>query len=132
MFPPGPRRDSSRHRADVEHSFKVKKEHRDFLRFLWYKNNDPTAEVIEYRMKVHIFGNASSPAVANHRLRKTAEVEESKFGSDAKAFVDRNFYVDDGLHSAPNTERATDLLRRTQSMLATANLRLHKIASNHA
>ena len=109
--------------ADIKqmfHSFKVKKEHRDFLRFLWYKNNDPTAEVIEYRMKVHIFGNASSPA------------EESKFGSDAKAFVDRNFCVDDGLHSAPNTERATDLLRRTQSMQATANLRLHKIASNHA
>ena len=114
------------------HSFKVKKEHRDFLRFLWYKNNDPTAEIIEYRMKVHIFGNTSSPAVANHGLRKTAEVEESKFGSDAKAFVDRNFYVDDGLHSAPNTEKATDLLRRNQSMLATANLRLHKIASSHA
>ena len=121
--------------ANIEqmfHSFKVKKEHRDFLRFLWYKNNDPTAEIIEYRMKVHIFGNTSSPAVANHGLRKTAEVEESKFGSDAKAFVDRNFYVDDGLHSAPNTEKATDLLRRTQSMLATANLRLHKIASSHA
>ena len=30
--------------ANIEqmfHSFKVKKEHRDFLRFLWYKNNDP-------------------------------------------------------------------------------------------
>ena len=107
--------------ADIEqmfHSFKVKKEHRDFLRFLWYKNNDPTAEITEHRMKVHIFGNTSSPAVANHGLRKTAEVEESKFGSDAKAFVDRNFYVDDGLHSAPNTEKATDLLRRTQPMLA--------------
>lgn len=65
--------------ADIKqmfHSFKDKKEHRDFLRFLWYKNNDPTAEVIEYRMKVHIFGNASSPAVPNHGLRKTAEVEE--------------------------------------------------------
>ena len=83
-------------------------------------------------MKVHIFGNTSSPAVANHRLRKTAKVKESKFGSDAKAFVDRNFYVDDGLHSAPNTEKATDLLLRTQSMLATANLCLHKIASSHA
>ena len=81
-------------------------------------------------MKVHIFGNTSFPAVANQGLRKTAEVEESKFGSDAKAFVDRNFYVDD-LHSASNTEKATDLLCHTQSMLATANLRLHKIASSH-
>jgi len=55
---------------------KVKKEHRDFLRLLWYKNNDPTAEIIEFRMKVHIFGNSSSPAVASHGLRKTVEVEE--------------------------------------------------------
>ena len=51
-------------------------------------------------MKVHIFGNTSSPAVANHGLRKTAETGEVEFRSDAKSFVDKNFYVDDGLHSA--------------------------------
>ena len=83
-------------------------------------------------MKVHIFGNTSSPAIANHGLRKTTEVEECKFGSDAKAFVDRNFYVDDGLHSAPNTQKAANMLCCTQSMLATANLCLHRIASSHA
>ena len=121
--------------ADIEqmfHSFKVKEGHRDLLRFLWYKNNDPNGEITEYRMKVHIFWNTSSPAVANYGLRKTAEVGEDEFGSDAKAFVNRNFYVDDGLHSAPTTEDAIDLLRRTQTMLATANLRLHKVASSHA
>ncbi|XP_078367158.1 uncharacterized protein LOC144651138 [Oculina patagonica] len=121
--------------ADIEqmfHSFKVKECHRDLLRFLWYENNDPNGEITEYRMKVHIFGNTSSPAVANYGLRKTAEVGENEFGSDAKAFVHRNFYVDDGLHSAPTTEDAIGLLRRTQTMLATANLRLHKVASSHA
>ena len=38
--------------ANIEqmfHSFVVKEEHRDFLRFLWYKGNDPDGEVIEYR-----------------------------------------------------------------------------------
>ena len=121
--------------GDIEqmfHSFKVKEEFRDFLRFLWYKDNDPNGAITEYRMKVHIFGNTSSPAVANYALRKTAEVGEAKFGSDAKSFVDNNFYVDDGLHSAPDSTTAIDLLRRTQAMLATANLRLHKIASSHA
>ena len=121
--------------ADIEqmfHSFKVKGEHGDLLRFLWFKDNDPNGEITEYRMKVHIFGNTSSPAVANHGLRKTAEVGEAEFGSDAKAFVHNNFYVDDGLHSAPDPGSAIDLLRRTQAMLATANLRLHKIASSHA
>lgn len=83
-------------------------------------------------MKVNVFGNTSSPAVANHGLRKTAGVGEAEFGSDAKTFVHSNFYVDDGLHSAPDPGSAIDLLRRTQAMLATANLRLHKIASSHA
>ena len=120
--------------ADIEqmfHSFIVQEDHRDFLRFLWYKDNDPD-QVVEYRMKVHIFGNTSSPAVATYALRKTTEVEEANFGADAKDFVHKNFYVDDGLKSVPGPVEAVDLLRRTQAMLATANLHLHKIASNHA
>ena len=69
--------------VDVEqmfHSFKVKEKFKDFLRFLWYKDKDPNGVITEYRMKVHIFGNTSSPEVANYALRKTAEVGEAKFG----------------------------------------------------
>ena len=119
--------------ADIEqmfYSFFVNEEHRDFLRFLWFRNNDPQNEVVDYRMKVHLFGNTSSPAVATFGLKKTAKEEEHKFGQDAKEFVDENFYVDDGLISLPDSEQAVGLLQRTQAMLATANLRLHKIASN--
>ena len=121
--------------ADIEqmfHSFVVKEENRDFLRFLWYKGNDPDGEVIEYRMKVHLFGNTSSPAVATFGLRKTAQVGEAQFGFDAREFVERDFYVDDGLKSLPGNKQSIYLLQRTQGMLATANLRLHKIASNDA
>ena len=57
-------------------------------------------------MKVHTFGNTSSPAVTNYALRKTAEVGEAKFGSGAKSFVDNNCYVDDGLHSASDSTTA--------------------------
>ena len=119
--------------ADIEqmfYSFVVPEDHRDFLRFLWYGNNDPDGAIVEYRMKVHIFGNTSSPAIATFGLRKTAEVGEPEFGSDAKEFVDNDFYVDDGLKSMPNSRQAIDLLQRTQAMLATGNLRLHKISSN--
>ena len=121
--------------ADIEqmfHSFIVKEKHRDYLRFLWYEDNDPVGKVIEYRMKVHLFGNTSSPAVAPLGLRKTAQVGENQFGSDARKIVERNFYVDDGLKSLPGREESIDLLQRRQAMLATANLRLHKIASNDA
>lgn len=46
-------------------------------------------------------------------------------------FVDNDFYVDNGLQSTPEPSKATDLLHCMPAMLATANLRLHKIASNH-
>jgi hypothetical protein len=50
-------------------------------------------------MKVHVFGNSPSPPLATYGLRRTADQSESKFGSDVKAFVHRNFYVDDALSS---------------------------------
>ncbi len=54
--------------------FKVDEKHRDFLRFLWYENNDFTKPLIEYRMCAHVFGNSPSPAIATYGLRKTANI----------------------------------------------------------
>ncbi|CAN2390320.1 RNA-mediated, partial [Pristimantis euphronides] len=119
--------------ADIQqmfHCFFVKEEHRDFLRFFWFRDNDPTKDIIEYHMKVHIFGNSPSPAVAIYGLRLSAREGEKDFGEDVKQFVQRDFYVDDGLKSLPSPEAAISLLKRTQSALACTNLRLHKIASN--
>lgn len=49
---------------------------------------------------------------------------------DIKHFVERQFYVDDGLLSTPTAARVINLIKWTQEMLAASNLRLHKIASN--
>lgn len=108
------------------HSFQVKEEHRNFLRFLWFKDNDPTKNITEYRMKVHVFGNSPSPAVAIYGLKLSAQEGEK----DVTQFIERDFYVDDGLKSLSSPEAAISLLKRTQSTLASSNLRLHKIASN--
>ena len=46
--------------CDVEqmfNSFHVSPEHRDFLRFLWFKENDLSKPVTEFRMTVHLCGN---------------------------------------------------------------------------
>ncbi|XP_062590301.1 uncharacterized protein LOC134251896 [Saccostrea cucullata] len=120
--------------ADIEqmfHCFGVSEKHRNFLRFLWYTDNDPTKPLTEYRMTVQVFGNTPSPAVATYGFRLAAIQAEHSFGKDVREFVERNFYVDDGLVSLPTTQEAIDLLRRTQQALLThGNLRLHKIASN--
>lgn len=118
--------------CDVEqmfHSFNVDPKHRDFLRFLWFKDNDPSQKIIEYRMTVHLFGNGPSPAVATYGLRRTVEDGE-ELDPAVKEFVKRNFYVDDGLISRPTASETIKLVRDTQAALATANLRLHKVVSN--
>ncbi|XP_050419153.2 uncharacterized protein LOC126832434 [Patella vulgata] len=120
--------------ADIQqmfHCFLVQENHRNFLRFLWYKDNIFENEIIEYRMRVHVFGNSPSPAVATYGLRRSALIGQETFGIDVKNFVDRNFYVDDGLASLPTSEQAIDLMKRTQkALLVGGNLHLHKIASN--
>ena len=119
--------------CDVEqmfHSFHVDPRHRNFLRFLWFEDNDPSKKIIEYQMSVHLFGNGSSPAVATYALRRTGLDGEERFGPDIKEFIHRNFYVDDGLASRPTAKEAIQLLKNTQTLLATANLRLHKMVSN--
>ena len=55
------------------HSFHVDLKHRSLLRFLWFKDNDPAKDIIEYTMTVHLFGNGPSAAVATYGLRRTVE-----------------------------------------------------------
>ena len=81
-------------------------------------------------MTVHLFGNVSSPAIATFGLRRTAEEGEAEFSQAAKDFVHNDFYVDDGLTSQPTENEVISLVKSTQAMLATAQLRLHKIISN--
>ncbi|XP_062611017.1 uncharacterized protein LOC134272834, partial [Saccostrea cucullata] len=109
------------------YGFYVQPDQRKYLRFFWYKENDMNKGLVEYQMKVHVFGNTTSPAIATYALRKT--VEESD--SDVKNFVVKNFYVDDGLLSTQTVQEAADLIKRTQKDLAeNGNLKLHKITSN--
>ena len=125
------RRDEIAIMADIEQmffSFGVEESHRNLLRFLWFEDNDPSKQLIEYRMCKHVFGNSPSPAIATYGLRKCVE----KSDADVHDFVNRDFYVDDGLSSHTSISAAVDLLRRTQSDLQVDGLRLHKIASNHS
>ncbi len=111
--------------------FRVREDHRNYLRFLWFWYNDINKEITEFRKKVHVFGNSPSLAVAIYGLRRAAELGEDEHGSDVKQFVLRNFYVDDGLTSISSEGEAIDLLKRARDMMAESNIRLHKIASSH-
>ena len=111
-------------------AFYVNHEHRDFLRFLWFKDNDLNGQICEYRMNVHLFGAVSSPGVANFGLRTAANMGLEQFGLEAADFLKNDFYVDDGLKSFATAKSAISVIQDTQAMCAAVNLRLHKFASN--
>ncbi|XP_067945353.1 uncharacterized protein [Watersipora subatra] len=110
------------------HQFRVDQPDRKYLRFLWYKPN--SADIMDYQMNVHPFGAVSSPSCAIFGLKKLAEDNKRDFPQAAK-FVQKNFYVDDGLVSVLTAEDAVSLMSETKEMMARGNLVLHKFLSNN-
>ena len=117
--------------ADIEamfNNFAVPPDQKDLLRFFWFKDNNPNLDLVPFRSTSHIFGCVSSPAVSNCGLKYCAE--QLPEGDEAKDYLDKNFYVDDGLHSTNSSISAIEVLTKTMSLLKTYNMKLHKIISN--
>lgn len=113
------RKDAVALMADIQqmfHCFYVKEDNRDFLIFLWHKDNDLDKELVEYRMRVHTFGNSPSPAIATYGLRKAASSVEEDFGDDVCDFVSGNVYVDNGLLSLPDASRQLMFSREPKTL----------------
>ncbi|XP_049419820.1 uncharacterized protein LOC125880984 [Epinephelus fuscoguttatus] len=119
--------------CDIEkmfHQFHVSPETRNYLRFLWWEGGNLENEPREYQMTVHLFGATSSPGCANFGLKYLAQQCKTIYPA-ASAFVERNFYVDDGLISIPTVQEAKELIVEAQELCNHAGLRLHKFNSNH-
>ncbi|KAI7807219.1 hypothetical protein IRJ41_024887 [Triplophysa rosa] len=112
------------------HQFHVHEEDRNYLRFLWWKDGDTTTQPQEYRMKVHLFGAASSPGCANYGLKYLAK-EHSHSHPVGAQFVAKDFYVDDGVTSTDTVEKAIQLAQEAREICANGGLRLHKFVSNN-
>ncbi|XP_071855378.1 uncharacterized protein [Apostichopus japonicus] len=119
--------------GDIEsmfYQFKVNPEQRNLLRFLWWSEGNFNGDPMEYRMTVHLFGAGSSPGCANFGLKQIALDYGSKFGEDVAGFVNRSFYVDDGLKSVDTVNRVVDLISRTKQMLHKGGVNFTKIKCN--
>ncbi|XP_067332746.1 uncharacterized protein [Channa argus] len=120
--------------CDIEcmfHQFHVRPEDQDYLRFLWWDNGDFQSQPSVYRMRVHLFGAASSPGCANYGLRYIAAQGQGSFSEASIRFIKRNFYVDDGLISVSTHEEAIQLVNEARKLCNTGKLRIHKFISNH-
>ena len=109
----------------------VAPEDRGALCYLWWPDGDITKEPKTHQMLVHIFGATSSPSVAEYALRRTAKDNQSEYLPEAVDAVQRDFYVDDLLKSFPNSERAIEVCKQQQSILARGGFTLTKWMSNN-
>lgn len=110
------------------HMFHIDKEHITFVRFIWFRDNDPTS-LFKTTECVYIYsGIHHHPAVATYCLQRCVE---EPCDSNMKYYVTRNIYVDDGLSSYDTYNEALDILLRTQEILKDrGKIKFHKFASN--
>ena len=107
--------------ADIEAmSFQVQvsEEHRIFLRFHWWKDNNSSNDIVDYEMNIHVFGETSSPTYSNYALRCTSTDNEYKFGKKAAVTLEKNFCVDDLLKSFNAVKDATSIIHNVIAMCA--------------
>lgn len=119
--------------ADKESMFYqvfVPEEDRDYLRFLWWKDDDLDGPVKDYRMTVHIFGANSSPSCANFALHKTVEDNKEIYTQEISHTILKNFYIDDCLKSVDSDDRLIDVAFNVKALGSEGGFNLTKFVSN--
>lgn len=119
--------------ADIEKMFymvKLPESDRDFMRFLWYKDDDIRSEPVQFRLTVHVFGAKSSPSCANFALRHSV-LHNNFGGSDiVKYAVLNSFYVDDLMVSMNSERSSIDLINEVIEVLQINGFNLTGFVSN--
>lgn len=112
------------------HQIQLPEKDTKYFWFLWWPNGDYNSNFEIYKMKVYLFGTIASPGVANFALKQTALDFGSDFSDEAVKSVQNNFYVDDILCSADDSESAVKLIYDIKEMLKRGGFSLGKFMSN--
>ena len=114
--------------ADIQQMFyrvRVPVDDSNYLRFLWFPDNDLTEPPQQYRLNVHVFGAKSSPSCANFALRSTVSKSD-----EVNNCILKNFYVDDVLKSCNDENQAVNLAHNLISTLFDHSFNLTGFFSN--
>ena len=115
--------------ADIEamyHLVRIPVEHRKYLRFFWWEDNDCRKELIECEMCVHPFGAISSKSCVTFALHQTALDNREVYGEEAMETLLTDFYVDDLLKSLDDEQETINLIKNTDGMCAAGGFNLTK------
>ena len=115
--------------ADIEAIFyqvRVSPHDLDAMRFLWWPRGNLEEELIQHRMKAHLFGAKSSPSCATFCLRETAREYGKHFDPVVANTVLKNFYVDDCLTTVESDESGIQLVKNLRQLLLMSGFKLTK------
>ena len=107
-------------------------EHRDFVRFLWFKDiNETPRKIISLRFTRVVFGLTSSPFLLNGtiKIHVSKYLPVSHYTDIVKKLL-LNLYVDDSTNSFHTIETAIEFYEKSKSCLKEANFELRKWATN--
>ena len=117
--------------ADIQRAFlhiKLREEDRPFVRFLWYKDNDPTKEICVYTYNTIVFGHTSSPmslgAVLQHHL--------GQFASPVAVDISEKLYVDNLLSGVDNEADTITYFHEARGLMQKGNFVLRQWCTNSA
>ena len=119
--------------CDIKEQFlqiRVDEKDRDLLRVLWFEDDDPDNNIVEYRFKDLPFGLVSSPLMAGKALLETAKENAAKVDVRTILVLLNNFYVDDGLDSEDTEEDAIKVAVELVKLLDIRGFNLRKFVSN--
>ncbi|XP_064637851.1 uncharacterized protein LOC135494030 [Lineus longissimus] len=117
--------------ADIARAFlsvKLLESERKYVRFLWYKDNDPNKEVIPFHCNTVIFGNVSSPFSLAIVLTEHLANHSNPIAKD----MAKKLYVDNLLTSVNSDAEALDYYARSRHIMSEGSFLLRQWASNSA
>ena len=104
----------------------VKKSDQDFLRFLWYKDNDFSKPIVINKMTRLSFGLLPAQSTALYCLEKMILDNATKASMSTITTALKSFYVDDGLFSFPSEAELISFFEQIVPILASCSFPLTK------
>ena len=104
----------------------VEKRQQDFLRFLWYKDNDFTQPIVKNKMTRLSFGLLPAQSAALYCLEQTIFDNATNASVATIVTALKKIYVDDGLLSFPNTTEIISFFKQIIPLLALRGFPLTK------
>ncbi|XP_065058547.1 uncharacterized protein LOC135686274 [Rhopilema esculentum] len=115
--------------ADIQRAFlniKLKEEDRPFVRFLWYKDNDPTKEICVYTYTTIVFGHTSSPMSLGAVLLEHLQ----KYSHPVAVDISQKLYVDNLLSGAPTEAEAIAYFHKAREIMHEGHFVLRQWSTN--